>query len=792
MKIINKQTHVVAGDDFLTIESKVNKDKLAKLYGLLSNIYRNPIGSIVREYASNAYDANKEANFFKENTYEDCIKAYPWIKDEKFNMDRINFDILKSYLSKASDKEPVVVGIDFSTSQLSYYIQDYGIGLSPERMKHIYFNYLDSTKENTNDEIGGFGIGAKSALSYTNTFHINTVYNGVEYHYIMTKNAYGIPEGQLLMTDENTTKDNGTLIKIPIQTSDSRTFLDEITKQLAYMDNVYMELINYTNPQYGYNNDHSRFADTFNNDKIYNHNDWRYRSNPPMNELHICLENITYSIDWTELNINSIPMNVGLIFKTGELQPTPSRESIVYTKDSVLKIKERIKKLVLGYVKEINDANSTSDFNKFVEAKYQRAKTSSFYIIPDKYSINLDYILISNKLLFEGKTLLKPTFLPFEKVGITLNYSYILFNRYRPVRAANASDGKSISYNIPMESFLKNLKTFYIYSPNTENNYIKNRYLLEEKHPKDNHIIFIRKDNSSEKHLINGLGLQNLPIDSARQLINIFNGYVDKWIDDNKAGVYEDVLIDPNWEKKYAAGNSKYSPGRAARRSNDEIFTKQLELSGSWNKKDFKLINLEDFTGHIIYGEHDDRFQLGDLSKLIRTVKGDTTTKYIYLTMSKTNCKKMEDLKHAHNIDGVVNNDDLKIIGRLATAMKISDGLIGNLLSSGILKGVYDEVHDTYTTLVDYSKDNGFRIKFSRSYTFPYNSELLKGIVTAAIKLNLYDNKMLNKFDSVSDYVKDLELLNYIVFNDNEEFRKAVADFLVLKNKKVNKKYLKN
>lgn len=157
MIIEQKQIIETEGDDFLTIESSVNKDKLAKLYGLLSGIYRNPIGAIVREYGSNGYDANIESYNFATMSYKELCGIYKWITDKdkpELNMTEQEVIDLKLNLNKTSKKEPIVVGIDSSSSSC-FYVKDYGIGLSPQRMKHIYFNYLDSTKESTDDEIGG-------------------------------------------------------------------------------------------------------------------------------------------------------------------------------------------------------------------------------------------------------------------------------------------------------------------------------------------------------------------------------------------------------------------------------------------------------------------------------------------------------------------------------------------------------------------------------------------------------------------------------------------------------------
>ena len=101
--------------------------------------------------------------------------------------------------------------------------------MSVNTMRNIYFNYLDSTKEDSDEIIGGFGIGSKVALAYTHTFYIDTIYDGILYHYIFSKQANGIPAGELLYTEE-TTECNGTTVKVPIKSDDFYNFKNAINQ----------------------------------------------------------------------------------------------------------------------------------------------------------------------------------------------------------------------------------------------------------------------------------------------------------------------------------------------------------------------------------------------------------------------------------------------------------------------------------------------------------------------------------------------------------------------------------
>lgn len=119
--MILKEENVIQIDGDIAeerFESKINKEKLSKLYGMLSGLYRNVPGSIIREYCSNAVDAMKEAG---------------------------------------KEDEPIYVYLHRETENSYLLIKDTGVGMSPDTMKNIYFNYLDSTKELSDDFIGSFG-----------------------------------------------------------------------------------------------------------------------------------------------------------------------------------------------------------------------------------------------------------------------------------------------------------------------------------------------------------------------------------------------------------------------------------------------------------------------------------------------------------------------------------------------------------------------------------------------------------------------------------------------------------
>lgn len=118
MKLENKNTDFQGIDFGLeSMDSEISTKKMFKMWDMYQNPYKNNIGSIVREITSNCFDAHAEIG--------------------------------------VTDAVRIKFGRDDSGAYISFI--DVGVGISPTRMKDVYRNYLESTKEDSNDFIGAFG-----------------------------------------------------------------------------------------------------------------------------------------------------------------------------------------------------------------------------------------------------------------------------------------------------------------------------------------------------------------------------------------------------------------------------------------------------------------------------------------------------------------------------------------------------------------------------------------------------------------------------------------------------------
>jgi hypothetical protein len=153
---------------------------------LYDKIYTYKIAAIVREIACNAYDSHVQAG----------IPHVPF---------RV---VLPNELHEYFE------------------IEDFGLGLDEDEVYNVLTVYGETTKDQSNELIGSYGLGAKTPFAYTTSFTLQTRKNGIECIF----NAY-IGEGGAptctLLRKQNTDKGNGVKVKIPVQSDHLYKFMNE-------------------------------------------------------------------------------------------------------------------------------------------------------------------------------------------------------------------------------------------------------------------------------------------------------------------------------------------------------------------------------------------------------------------------------------------------------------------------------------------------------------------------------------------------------------------------------------
>lgn len=321
-----------------SIKAELAQDKLHKMWDLLQSPYRDPIASLIREYVSNCFDSHIEAGV---NT-------------------------------------PVYVTLEEDQSGWYWACEDFGVGLSEDRCANIFMKYLTSTKEETNDQIGAFGMGSKSGLGYTDVVHIRTRFDGIEYKYMLHKTT-DAPTLSLVET-YSTDKRNGTQIKIYLKDNwdEHAKFVDKTAKQLTYFDNVH----------YGGS------LDALNEDfVVYKAKNFQVRPSCEFKNMHLVIGNVSYPINWEAVGKTAIEIPIALTFEIGDLPVIFTREDIRYTDEAVNKIIDKIvaaEKELIGLATP--KADTVDDLQKYIDLKTEKIQAK----FSDSYSLELPKYLTSN------------------------------------------------------------------------------------------------------------------------------------------------------------------------------------------------------------------------------------------------------------------------------------------------------------------------------------------------------------------------------------------------------------
>jgi hypothetical protein len=113
-------------------------------------------------------------------------------------------------------------------------VKDQGTGMAHDFVMGPFMAYTDgSTKDQSNDQIGGFGIGSKSPFAYTDQFTLRVVHEGVLSVYTMFKDEDGIPSVGLV-AQTTTDEHSGVEVSFPVELQDMDDFRSAAQTALQY------------------------------------------------------------------------------------------------------------------------------------------------------------------------------------------------------------------------------------------------------------------------------------------------------------------------------------------------------------------------------------------------------------------------------------------------------------------------------------------------------------------------------------------------------------------------------
>lgn len=259
-----------------------DQNSLAHIMSVLTDLYSDPELAILREYSTNALDAQKRAGVTRPIEVYTPNGLSPFVK-----------------------------------------VKDYGIGMDAEDIRNVYSQYGASTKRDSDEFTGMLGLGCKAALTYTNQFTVDAVKDGVRTQVVVSRTEDGSGVMEILSQTE-TEEPNGVEISVPVKRNN--LFHRKAMEFFRFWDEGTI-LLNGSEPE--------RISGRKLTDEI--------TLVAGMDRDYIIMGNVAYPVDEEhQIHRRTWQSQFGVIARVeiGEVSFTPSREALQYTLRTEKTLKE--------------------------------------------------------------------------------------------------------------------------------------------------------------------------------------------------------------------------------------------------------------------------------------------------------------------------------------------------------------------------------------------------------------------------------------------------------------------
>lgn len=296
---------------------------------LVNRIYSRKVDAVIRELCCNAYDAHKMLG--KETT---------------------PFDIS---LPSAIDPR--------------FIVRDYGPGVSEQDVEDVLTTFFESTKDASDDFIGGFGLGFKVPFALVDTFSINSYQNGGMMTYTMYRE-----NGELMWRPE-------TMEPLPTDEPDGLEVIVPISQELhAEFAQVAPDILYWfeTPPQFSaaeetfkryddackldLTDEYGRIRIFSNINRGYGYNRYTMLGGHGYNTVILTMGQVAYRLEGMQTNL---PTTTVLDIPIGSVEIQPGRETLSYdaaTKEYLqARLDSAVKTITEHYQKDIEGSTSLRD-----------------------------------------------------------------------------------------------------------------------------------------------------------------------------------------------------------------------------------------------------------------------------------------------------------------------------------------------------------------------------------------------------------------------------------------------
>jgi hypothetical protein len=198
MIIEKTQKTIVQSHDFDSVNCTIDAEDMRYVASLLRNNYSNTRLAVIREISANALDANTEANSKR-----------------------------KIEIVLPSNMNP------------TFSVRDFGGGLSQEDVFGLYSKYGKSTKRESNNYIGAFGIGKFAPLSYGDNFTCVSYHGGKKTSYNIFVDEHDDTK-IVKLHEEKSSEPTGLSIEVAVAESDISAFREDTAKFFRFFSDEEM------------------------------------------------------------------------------------------------------------------------------------------------------------------------------------------------------------------------------------------------------------------------------------------------------------------------------------------------------------------------------------------------------------------------------------------------------------------------------------------------------------------------------------------------------------------------
>jgi hypothetical protein len=183
------QTAGVAQTQAFTIKANAKAFKI-----LIDGLYSDKVKAVVRELWTNAWDAH----------------------------------------AMAGNNDPFICQLPTPFDPV-FRVRDFGVGMSHEQIMHLYTTVFESSKEDTNTQVGKLGLGSKSPFAYTDTFTVTAWDDSEKRSYSAYIGSDHIPT-LAYMGAEASDEPRGIEISFPVKADDCGDFVTAVRSVILGFD----------------------------------------------------------------------------------------------------------------------------------------------------------------------------------------------------------------------------------------------------------------------------------------------------------------------------------------------------------------------------------------------------------------------------------------------------------------------------------------------------------------------------------------------------------------------------